>query len=89
MFNKKNKNPMPPLRWRRKHPRCKFCHWLKYDSTASRVGLSGCDYYFCQVKDKIIHNLDMPRSYCKCFKVKHIKELEVPENGTTNDLEII
>jgi hypothetical protein len=58
---------MTPYKWREKHPRCEFCHWLKLEVV--KVD-SMADFYKCLVKDKIINFPDMPRPWCRCYKVK-------------------
>lgn len=61
-----------PHDWREKHPRCSFCQWLKFETV--KVDLPMADYHKCIVKNKIINCTDMPRPWCKCFKVKLEKE---------------
>lgn len=66
---------LTPLTWRLHHPKCVFCRWLKYDNT-ERLGLGCSGYFKCQIKEKIIRYINLPRHYCQCYEVKHIKEFE-------------
>ena len=59
---------MTPYKWREKHPRCEFCHWLHFE--VIKVDLPMADFYKCLVKNKIINFTDMPRPWCRCYKVK-------------------
>ena len=58
------------LAYRRKHPKCKYCKYLKYHS---RFNL-GVYYYKCEAKNKVIRDIspDMtcfPRWFCSCYEV--------------------
>lgn len=63
---------MNPMQWRSNHPRCAFCKYLKYDTTATRLGLNCSNYYKCLIKKKIINFPEMPRPWCQCFNAKYI-----------------
>lgn len=59
------KKKYTPLEWREKHPRCKFCEYCKDGPYSNILGSH------CEVKDKPIKNISMPRPWCKCFNVKY------------------
>ena len=61
-----------PLEWRERHPRCIFCEYLRFDTTASRLNIPCADYYECTVKKKIIKYPRLSRPWCPCFKVKYV-----------------
>ena len=61
-----------PMTWRRRHPRCEFCKYLKYDNGPSRLGLSCSDFWRCLVKRKIINFISMPRPFCPCYQAKEV-----------------
>lgn len=56
--------------WRQRHPRCIFCHYLKYVAMPAFAYCSDNGYYDCKVKDKIIRHPNIPRPWCPCYKVK-------------------
>ena len=63
------------LNYRKKHPKCNYCKWLKYISISS---LPMTDFYKCKAKDKIIKDYlpDMtkvPRWFCTCYEVDETK----------------
>ena len=66
-----------PIEWRQQHPRCAFCHWLKYDKIPDILGLGFNGWYECSVKEKTIHHISLPRPFCKCYKTREVKELNV------------
>lgn len=56
-------------RWRRKHKRCDFCEYL----TILIPATPNCDCSFmCKVKAKDV-SVDLPRPFCKLFKLKEIE----------------
>jgi hypothetical protein len=56
-------------RWRRKHKRCDFCKYL----TISIPVTPNCDGAFiCKAKAKDV-SVDLPRPFCKLFKLKEIE----------------
>lgn len=63
------------LHYRKKHPKCKYCKWLKYVSTNF---LPMADFYTCKAKDKIIKDYlpdmrEVPRWFCNCYEVDESK----------------
>lgn len=61
------------LKYRQIHKKCKYCKYLKYDSSSERIGVPG--FYVCKVKDKIIRGgipdmTNIPRWFCQCYEVQ-------------------
>lgn len=61
------------LIYRRKHKKCRYCKYLKYDSSGERIGVSG--FCVCKVKDKIIKDMfpdmvNFPRLFCRYYEVE-------------------
>ena len=59
------------LNYRKKHPKCKYCKWLKFICTKT---IPCNDYYICKAKDKIIRKYfpdmtEIPRWFCECYEV--------------------
>ena len=60
-----------PQEWREKHAKCEFCKYLRYDCTATRLNIPGCnDYQECIVKKKIIKFPELSRFWCRCYEAK-------------------
>ena len=59
-------NDSPKDKYRRKHPKCKFCHYAKY-----RVLHEGA-FCECTVKEKLVND-EIPRYLCKAFELRREK----------------
>ena len=61
-------------KYRKKHPKCKFCKYLKHVIPHVSIVPS---YYLCEAKDKIIKDFlpdmtEFPR-LCSCYELKDEK----------------
>lgn len=67
------RNEDPVDAWRRKHRKCLFCEHCRPLAPAG-VSIIGCsDYKWCDAKKKSVH-FDMPRPWCRIFKLKKENE---------------
>ena len=59
-------NDSPKDKYRRNHPKCKFCHYAKY-----RVLHEGT-FCKCTVKEKLVND-ERPRYLCQAFELRKEK----------------
>lgn len=62
-----------------KHPNCEYCIWYKYNSPSTKIGISCPDYITCELKDKIIYDINilnkMRAKNCKYYYVEGEDEI--------------
>lgn len=64
------------LNYRKKHPKCKYCKWLKFISVTSFLPMTS--FYKCIAKKKTINDCfpdmtNIPRWFCECYEVDETK----------------
>lgn len=59
------------IEYRQKHPKCKWCKYYKHHY--GEVGIDIYCYDTCELKDKIIHFIDLLR-LCKYYQVEEEEE---------------
>lgn len=64
---KKKNNTLTFTEWRDHHPRCAFCKYLEASPPLSVPNVPFV-IWRCQVKDKRIRKISMPRGWCKCYQ---------------------
>ncbi len=57
---------MTVAEYRKKHPKCKYCEHYRF--VVPPFPEVSCDGW-CKAKEKVV-NEDLPRPFCKVFKVK-------------------
>ena len=63
----------PVNAWRRKHKRCEFCQYCRYEFLPDSYG--GVDAgWMCRAKMKPITMRNTPRPFCRVFKLNPFKE---------------
>ena len=55
--------------YRGKHPKCKFCAHYRY-----KILDCGGELKECRLKDRLVSFPDIPRPFCKWYKVHNIKK---------------
>ena len=65
----------PKDRYRRRHPKCKWCNHCRYVTPPAMICPS---YYRCDVKDKVV-NENVSRLFCSVFELRKEQKMSVSE----------
>lgn len=57
------------LAWRERHPKCSYCVYARHRC------INESDWWECLAKQKFIHNVGIPRYFCKIYE-PHCEDLK-------------